>query len=87
MMMPQFCKFTDFNKKHKNLGIIFASNKKFINYTQRATLWQKQFCRGGNISGHCDGTLKICCSFLTSQAKILMIVQNHSYFHIVSSQN
>ena len=29
MMMPQFCKFADFNKQnHKNLGIIFPSNKK-----------------------------------------------------------
>ena len=28
MIMSQFCKFADFNKKHKNLGIIFASNKK-----------------------------------------------------------
>ena len=28
MMKSQFCNFADFNKKHKNLGIIFAYNKK-----------------------------------------------------------
>ena len=30
------------SEKHKNPGdTIFPSNKKFINYTSRATLWQK----------------------------------------------
>ena len=46
MMMSQILKFLDFTRTQKskyleNETLFFnTSNKKFINYTRRATLWQ-----------------------------------------------
>ena len=47
-MMSPILKFVDLTKKHKNLDVyledetlFFLQLKEFINYTSRATLWQK----------------------------------------------
>ena len=45
-MMSQILKSVDFTKRQKsrylqNETLFFFSNKKFINYTSRDTLWQK----------------------------------------------
>ena len=56
MMTSQILKFVDFTHKKtpQNLDIsrtehFFLQIKKFINYTSRATLLQKQFCSGGDL--------------------------------------
>ena len=46
MMMSQILKFVNFTKTQKsryleNVTLFFLQIKKFINYTSKATLWQK----------------------------------------------
>ena len=48
MMMSQILKFADFTKTQRsryleNETLFFLQIKKFINYSSRATLWQKKF--------------------------------------------
>ena len=57
MMTSQILKFLNFRKTQKsryleNETLFFLQIKKLINYTSRATLWQKKkkyFCSGGNL--------------------------------------
>ena len=54
MMTPQI-KSVDFTKTQKSKyleteTLFFLQIKKVINYTSRATLWQKKFCTGFDLT-------------------------------------